>query len=499
MRPRLLDQLDHHARRAPGSAAISVVKSSAVESPAMSAVELPEAPTWVITYAELSKAVGAMAATLARDIPMGAVVLLSCPNEPEFIVVFLAALRAGTKVFPLSPDLTAPELVSAAKQSSAAAVIGSGRVIATVRAIVPRAIPLQDVMRQDNAPVPDRGHGGGGLLLLSSGTTGRPKIVLRSAESLDAVAAAMCEAIGFHSNDRVLAAVPLCHSYGLEHGLLAPIFAGSCIHLCSGFDLRTVLWQFSNDGVTLFPGVPFMFETLAQQECDSPSLRRTYSAGGPLPQSVYEGFRARWGLRVSQLYGASEIGSVTYADPESPEFDPLCVGRPMTGVTVRILEVERPQIDRPLPVGEEGQIAVAADSMLSGYLGEPSEPTLDGYFLTGDLGRLDVRGNLTVTGRIKLLIDVAGLKVNPLEVEDVLMQHPGVASCVVIPMRVSETVSRLKAVVTARQQDALLSAESLRAFVRCRLSGYKVPRVFEVRPSLPRSSTGKVLRHLVQA
>jgi acyl-CoA synthetase (AMP-forming)/AMP-acid ligase II len=108
--------------------------------------------------------------------------------------------------------------------------------------------------------------------------------------------------------------------------------------------------------------------------------------------------------------------------------------------------------------------------MLSGYLGEASVPTTDGYFLTGDLGRLDEHDNLTITGRLKLLIDVGGLKVNPLEVEEVLAQHPGVSSCVVVPVRVSATVSRLKAIVTpdTAAGAAPPAAGSLRAFARSR-------------------------------
>jgi acyl-CoA synthetase (AMP-forming)/AMP-acid ligase II len=303
----------------------------------------------------------------------------------------------------------------------------------------------------------------------------------------------MATAIGFTEQDDVLACVPLCHSYGIEHGVLAPLWAGSRVHLARGFDLRVVLAELSNSGISVFPGVPFMFEMLARHGTGTaagfPRLRRAYSAGGPLPRAVGEAFRTALGVTVSQLYGATEIGSVTYSNPDETGFDPASVGRAMNGVSVRILD--------PDPTGQ-GHVAVAAASMLSGYLGDEASPTTpDGYFLTGDLGRLDGFGNLTITGRIKLLIDVGGLKVNPLEVEDVLAQHPDVASCVVVPVRVSETVSRLKAIVTPRSGPP--SPESLRQFARARLAGYKVPRQFEVRDDLPKSPTGKTLRHLVEA
>jgi acyl-CoA synthetase (AMP-forming)/AMP-acid ligase II len=173
----------------------------------------------------------------------------------------------------------------------------------------------------------------------------------------------------------------------------------------------------------------------------------------------------------------------------------------MKSVSIRILTPDTRDVSQLLPTGEQGHVAVSAASMLRGYLGDEQSPaTIDGYFPTGDLGRLDQHGNLTITGRIKLLIDVGGLKVNPLEVEQVLAEHPGVATCVVVPVRVSETVSRLKAIVTSRPgAPEPLEPATLRAFARSRLAGYKVPRVFEVRDRLPTSATGKILRHLVEA
>ena len=193
---------------------------------------------------------------------------------------------------------------------------------------------------------------------------------------------------------------------------------------------------------------------------------------------------------------------MTFNDPNrAGAFDPASVGRPMRGVDIRILDVDDPRPDGPLMHGVEGQVAVRANSMMEGYLNDDTAGALlDGYSLTGDLGRVDGQGRLTLTGRIKLLIDVGGLKVNPLEVEEVLAQHPQVAACVVVPVPVSETVSRLKAIVMPRDPDGPgPTPESLRRFARDRLTAYKVPRLFELRKTLPRSPTGKVLRHLVAA
>ena len=152
-----------------------------------------------------------------------------------------------------------------------------------------------------------------------------------------------------------------------------------------------------------------------------------------------------------------------------------------------------------LPAGVEGELLIAAPSMFRGYLHETTPSTLDGFFPTGDVGKIDEFGNLTITGRLKLLIEVGGLKVNVLEVEELLAQHPSVAEAAVVAIRVSETVSRLKAVVTPRNLNQPPVPEELRRFLRERLTAYKVPRVVEVRTSLPRSPSGKILRRLLEA
>jgi acyl-CoA synthetase (AMP-forming)/AMP-acid ligase II len=487
MRLRLIEQFQRRAQAAPNAPSLRPVDSTSDGD--------------VVTRGTLAAWTNALAARLAASVPPGGVVLICSENQPEFTAAFLAALSAGLKAFPISPELADPEMISAAERSNANAIVGSRASLETLVDRIATRISIDAIADLPPSNSIDRGHETGGLLLLSSGTTGRPKIVFRDARSLDAVGEAVAESIGFRESDHVLGCVPLCHSYGIEHGLLAPLWAGAAVHLIPGFDLTLSLKQIASGGITVVPGVPFMFEMLARHARDDaqfPALRRSYSAGGPLPRAIAKEFQKRFGVRVSQLYGATEIGSVTYADPDAPGYDAASVGRAMSGVAIRILSPDA--LDDVGTIGDEGHVAVKSASMLSGYLDETEPPALhDGFFLTGDLGRLDATGNLTVTGRIKLLIDVGGLKVNPLEVEDVLLEHPGVASCVVVPVRVSETVCRMKAIVTASPGAAPPAAESLRKFARDRLAGYKVPRLFEVRDTLPKSPTGKILRHLVEA
>jgi long-chain acyl-CoA synthetase len=483
---RLIEQLAHHARHTPDAIAAREESTDGV-------------PGGSLTYGQWHHYTQVLASRLRRQLAPGSVIILCCPNTSDFHIAFTSILHAGCVAFPISPDAAEPELRALADRAGAVAIIGVEWATAALAHLIQLPISLsalQGIKHEDSAPFAD--HALAGLLLQSSGTTGRPKIVCRSGKSLDAVAENMCQSIGFTEADRVLALVPLCHSYGLEHGLLAPLFAGSSVHLCKGLDLHAVHRQLASGGITIIPGVPSIYEMLGQLPGGEtfPSLRIAYSAGAALPQTVFDAVERGYGLRIGQLYGATEIGSVTFSNLASIGSNPGSVGKPMNGVEIRIVDPNTPQSAVDC---KEGELIIRATSMFDRYLDESSPTTSDGFFPTGDLGRLDSYGNLTITGRLRLLIDVGGLKVNPLEVEEVLLQHPGIGGCVVVIMPLSETVFRLKAIVTPSGRAAAPSQEELRRFARDRLSAYKVPRAFEFRPSLPRSPTGKILRHLVEA
>jgi len=387
------------------------------------------------------------------------------------------------------------ELLRAAAESRATAVIGEDRAIKVLEGSIRTAISTSQIPLTGNDHL--RAADSGDLLLQSSGTMGVPKIVRRSGQSVDRAAEVIAEAVGFGPDDSVLMTVPLTHSYGLEHGLLAPLWAGSCIVLTNGLEMPAIVPEFCSGAITILPGVPSSFEMLsglADPILKMPALHTAYSAGAPLPNAVFEAFYRRFGVRVGQLYGASEIGSVTFNKPTA-DFDPASVGQPMRDVSVRILDVDN--LKKNLDQGQEGIVAVRASSMFSGYL-NGSDELIEGHFITGDLGRLDRHNRLYITGRIKLLIDVGGLKVNPQEVEAVLQSHPAVGTCVVVPIAQSETVYRLKAVITPRDPSVAVPIDELRILARSQLSGYKIPRWFEVRSSVPRSPAGKILRHLVE-
>jgi acyl-CoA synthetase (AMP-forming)/AMP-acid ligase II len=228
--------------------------------------------------------------------------MVCLPNMLEYPAAFLGILGAGLSVFPVSAESAPAELRALAAECRAAALVGTDRACAALHDAVRFTIGAADVPAARGGTESDADCGGD-LLLCSSGTTGRPKIVVRSAASVDAVSANMVEGVGFGRDDRVLAIVPLCHSYGVEHGLLAPLWAGSTVHLCAGLDLGVVMPQLAGGGVTLFPGVPSAYDLIGQVAAPQPlpALRKAYAAGAPLPAAVYESFRRKFGVRNGQL------------------------------------------------------------------------------------------------------------------------------------------------------------------------------------------------------
>ncbi len=500
----LLRQLERHARHRGDAAAIAAYVNGD--------------PTPGLTWAQLHRATLAWPPRLDATLPPDAVVLLIGRNRPAYAAAALGVLAAGRTLFPVDASLTAAELAALVDQAGVAAAIVGPEIYPTLPNHLTR-IDLPDPLDPSSRGVlAARPHASashtatpytrhGTLLLQSSGSTGGPKIVRRSGPSLDAVARNVADAAGLTPADRVLAAVPLSHSYGLENGLLAPVFAGAAMihHITPpgspprGFDPDLV----AASHATVLPGVPALFDIIDRaqpapgtQTTPGP-LRLAYSAGAPLPAELAERLHRRDGLQIGSLYGSTEVGSVTFGHRHDT------VGHPMPGVDLRILDPAAPDPDHPLPPGEEGHVAVRAPSMFDGYLpplhaedDEPA-PVAAGFFLTGDLGRLSPDGELTLTGRLKLLIDVGGVKVNPLEVERALADHPAVAECVILPDPVSPTVTRVRAILTTLH-DPPPTRDELRRFLRPRLAPHKIPRTFDIVPSLPRSPTGKVLRRQLQ-
>lgn len=463
------------------------------------------------TWRELCAASQRVAGHLKRHFP-GQTVVVALPNCAEAQIALLGALWSGAPTFPCSPQTpenafrkaieTLGKCVLVAHEDLSQALLETFPDSLTTEAIA-AAAPASSVESQeeveDRIEVEDNSLVSS-LLLQSSGTTGHPKIVRREMSSLVACGRHLARALSLCPADRILVTIPLCHSYGIDLALSAANAAGSGIELHHQYAPTTTRSALTDGRITVWPAVPLMFDTISRGEelPGAHQLRLAISAGSPLPRRIYDQFLAAFDLPIGQIYGASEFGSVFYNSPALPDFDPLAVGRPLTGVEARVLSPEQPDTAAPLPCNTEGEVAIRAPSMMSDYLDSDVGPDRAGFLRTGDVGSLDEAGVLRLTGRFKLFIDIGAQKVNPLEVETVLGQHPTVQDAVVVAVARSDTASRLKAFVEARTGQRV-DPDALRVYLREHLISYKVPRIIEVCDALPRSPTGKILRSELQA
>ena len=328
------------------------------------------------------------------------------------------------------------------------------------------------------------------LMQPSSGSMGRPKIAVRTGANLVSEAANLARTAGLDANDRFLAVVPLHHCHGLGNCLQASLHVGGTLVLADHFDPHTTIRRIVDEGITVFPGVPFMFGIMAEGSAtaDLSHVKLCFSAGGPLPKATFRAFKEKFRISVRQLYGCTEAGSVTINTVEDVDSTCETVGRAIDGVEVRVVDESM----REMPAGEVGEVVFASSALMGGYLGDHADsPFHEGYFRSGDLGTMDAARMLTIKGRQKVFIDVGGQKVDPTEIEEVIRQMPEVADVVVVgaPTRFGDETVR--AVVVART-----AIEPWQIIEHCQsvLSSYKCPKAVDFRSAIPRSPLGKVLR-----
>lgn len=378
----------------------------------------------------------------------------------------LASLAAGLRVVCMHPAATEAEIRRGIELSGAVALLGE---------------------QHDRHATSQPSREPGAVILGSSGTTGGPRMAVRCWDSLLADGRAVAQGLALTPDDRLVVSVPICHSYGMDL-LMGCVVSGAAMTLVERATPLSLAAAAAD--ATILPTVPFQLEQLLRSELGAHSIRSAVSAGSWLPESVWRLARERLGIFVGQLYGATELGTVSVRlGTDRDKAGTIAVLGPAVG-DASLIVVDRSDPSRRCDACEEGELLVRARSMASCYVDGPLT-MVDGYWRTGDAATRDASGDITLTGRWKLFIDVGGFKVNPIEVERVIATCPGVAACVVVPMRASDTVERLRALVVPSDRADPVSEDVLRSFVRERLSAAKVPRVFERVDSLPRSMTGK--------
>jgi len=294
--------------------------------------------------------------------------------------------------------------------------------------------------------------------------------------------------------DRFLGGARIIKNKSLVRTMLTSMYSGATLYPVPEFRRRDVTALLTAERISFLGGVPQIFAILGQTplrgHVDLSALRLVFSSSAPLMPADSKRFRDQYGVVIRQLYGSTETGTISFNTHPDPESCRVSVGGALRGVRVEVRDAE----GRPLPAGQEGELAIASPFTTVGYYGNPeatAESFRDGFYFSGDLGIMDPDGCIRLTGRKKLLINRGGFKVNPYEVEDVIKSHPKVEEVAVYG---ALSASGDDVVCCAIVAPAGCTTEEILLHCKARLADFKVPARIEFRDSLPKSPAGKILR-----
>jgi long-chain acyl-CoA synthetase len=336
------------------------------------------------------------------------------------------------------------------------------------------------------------------VILYTSGTTGRPKGAELTHANLRRNAEAVVAQHAIDERTVTLGALPLFHSFGQTCSLNATIAAGGCLTLLPRFDPGEALAAIERDRVSLFQGVPTMYAAMLahpdRARFDVSALRECVSGGAPMPAEVQRGFETAFRCAVLEGYGLSETSPVAASNRSDRPRRPGTIGVPIDGVEMRVVGED----GRELPVGDVGEIVIRGHNVMKGYWGRPEATAeaidADGWFHSGDLGRVDEDGCFTIVDRKKDIIIRGGYNVYPREVEEVLHEHPAVREAAVVGVPHARLGEEVGAAVALADDADGTGPEELREWVRARVAAYKYPRHVWLVAELPKGPTGKVLK-----
>jgi long-chain acyl-CoA synthetase len=424
-------------------------------------------------------------------------------NEPIFAVALLATMHRGDSAILLNPTLSATEIADVLKRTTPRLIITSTQYLSKMQ-------QLDDAGRQIDEIRFDRfgevlvfeGNPNDAFMhvrddefvcQITSGVSGRSRIVSRTYANVDAELENISTLIELSDRESLLCPVPLFHSYGLCVGLLPALATGAACVLAPSLLPGDVLALTRLHNPTMLLGVPFLYELVAKSaSADDRSFacyRYLFSAGAPLTEGLARNLRQKMGTTLNPLYGTTETGVLAVGLDQRP-YRPGFVGSPLPNTKIGIFRENRTEV----PLGDTGDIGVlsrATGCYLDLEQGADVLGSDNAKFFPGDTGFFDSDRNLYVTGRKFSFINVASLKVDPVEVEAALFNSGLATDCAVVGVPRREYGEFIRAYVVPKSD---VSIEELRAACRQRLAPFKVPREFVLVDDLPRSATGKVLR-----
>lgn len=478
----------------------------AATDPARPFLHTPEGKT--LSYGALDQRTIQLTATLADlGVKTGDRILVQAEKSLGFILLYLAALRMGAIFVPLNTAYAAGEVDYFIADAEPALIVTSPDRAHAMASLAAGRAPVHTLGQQDDGsllahtptsappapPAPDETRTI--AFLYTSGTTGRPKGAMLSGKNLASNAATLATAWGFTSADVLLHALPLFHAHGLFVGVNTTLAAGSSLLLLPKFDPDLVLRHLAFASV--FMGVPTYYTRLlaapglTRQACAH--MRLFVSGSAPLLAETHRAFEAQTGHAILERYGMTET-VMNASNPYTGARVPGTVGPPLPGIEIIITN---PETGEPLPQGEIGMLEVRGPNVFSGYWRNPAKTMQDlranGFFITGDLARIDAAGYVHIVGRGKDLIISGGYNIYPREVETELDQLEGVEESAVIGVPHPDFGEAVVAFLVAKPGHSL-DIPTIEAALKPRLARFKHPKFYQILPELPRNTMGKVMK-----
>lgn len=444
-------------------------------------------------------------------------------NCPEYIFTYFALAKLGGIVVPINHLLTAEEIQFIVQDCQVTVLFTSKKFFQTIEPILSKMNSVQHVVII-NDPNPTKYtsfekllQSGSGedlktditdedlaVFIYTSGTTGHPKGAMLTHKNLVSNARSSAEAFQVVSKDKILLFLPMFHSFTFTVCVLLPVATGASIILLqrTARILKDITHAILFDRVTLFVGIPTVFNLLAKKPLPKifnyisfkyiSAIEVFISGSAPLPTPVIGEIERKFGSPMCEGYGLSEASPVVSVNPRFGIRKPGSIGLPIPGVQVKIVDPDMNE----LPVGEIGELAVKGENVMQGYYNRPEETKetiRDDWLLTGDIARIDEDGYIYIVDRKKDMLIVRGVNVYPREIEEVLYKHPKVLECAVIGVP-DEAKGEVPKAIIAVQENETLTEREVREYCKEHLAGYKVPKEIEFRPSLPKTSTGKIMK-----
>jgi long-chain acyl-CoA synthetase len=414
----------------------------------------------------------------------GAVVAVQIGNHEDWPSVFIACLRKQLVVLPVDQSISEQQREAALKICGAITVVSDLSAGPSAKEDVATGNSPEIVRLGTADATADWGQNAPALLKLTSGTTAAPRAIRFRSHQLLADCNQICETMGISDGDLNFAVIPISHSYGFSN-LLTPLIAcGVPMVVSRDRTPRAVLADLASTGATVFPGTPVFYQAFCDMDDvpTLPRLRLCISAGAPLSRAVAKKFVEEFKQPIHSFYGASECGGICY-DQEGTTFEDGLVGRPMRGVEVEFVE----------PTASPSQIRVRSKAVSDGYFPEPNEQKLgNGVFVPDDL-LAPHNSALKIVGRVSDVINVAGKKVNPAEIEAHLLRFEGVRQAVVFG-RATPAGLRNEEVAACVMASPHVTQNDLLRFCRAALSPWQVPKRIFIVDALPINERGKISR-----